>query len=249
MNHFYITLPSDSSSNVYPDNTVAHFTTKLSERIHLDGDYEVGLSELIYPYSWINFNAKDVYVFFYRNGYMRTQIEFTFTSGHFRNERELLKHVNECMVNSSIEITLKMNEVSRKMSLLLVNKDETYRVAFYMSDKFAEIFGFEGMLAYEMGEHISETSCDIHAGLRLMYIYSDIASYSAVGDTRTPLLRVCNTSGLHGETTRVSFNQPHYMPVARHDIETIEININNELGMPMPFLFGKSVVTLHFRPK
>ena len=48
MSQFYITLPSDVSSDVYPDNTVANYTTKLSQRIHLDGEYEVALPDIIY---------------------------------------------------------------------------------------------------------------------------------------------------------------------------------------------------------
>jgi len=49
MNQFYIRLPSDSSMNTYPNNTVAHFNTKLAERIHLDEQFEVALTEFIYP--------------------------------------------------------------------------------------------------------------------------------------------------------------------------------------------------------
>jgi hypothetical protein len=48
MSHFYITLPSDSSANYYPDNTLARFVTKLPERIRLEGEYEMGLAEIIY---------------------------------------------------------------------------------------------------------------------------------------------------------------------------------------------------------
>ena len=55
MNQFYITLPSDSSAIFFPDNTVAHFTTKLAQRIHLNGEYEVALTEFIYPNNWQNF--------------------------------------------------------------------------------------------------------------------------------------------------------------------------------------------------
>ena len=57
--HFYVTLPSDSSMNYYPNNTVTHYVTKLSEMIHLDGEYEVGLAEIIYPHSWFNVNNED----------------------------------------------------------------------------------------------------------------------------------------------------------------------------------------------
>jgi hypothetical protein len=52
--HFHVILPSDSSIQYYSNNTVAKYVTKLSERISLDGEYELGLSEIIYPYSWYN---------------------------------------------------------------------------------------------------------------------------------------------------------------------------------------------------
>jgi len=55
MSQFYIRLPSDSSMNIYPNNTVAHFNKKLAERIHLDGEYDVALTEIIYPNKRMNF--------------------------------------------------------------------------------------------------------------------------------------------------------------------------------------------------
>jgi hypothetical protein len=59
MNHFYITQPSDSSMSFFPDNTVDEFTIKLLERIILDGDYEVALTEFIYPHSFSNIRNED----------------------------------------------------------------------------------------------------------------------------------------------------------------------------------------------
>jgi len=55
MNQFYIRLLSDSSMKTHPNSTVAHFNTKLAERIHLDGQFEVALTEFIYPNKRINF--------------------------------------------------------------------------------------------------------------------------------------------------------------------------------------------------
>ena len=57
--HFYVILPSDSSVGSYPNNTVARFVTKLPERIHLEGDYEMALAEIIYPHSWYNVDNTD----------------------------------------------------------------------------------------------------------------------------------------------------------------------------------------------
>jgi hypothetical protein len=96
---------------------------------------------------------------------------------------------------------------------------------------------------------MAKQAFDVNRGLNLLYIYCDVAMHTIVGDTKTPLLRACNVAGKHGEFVRHTYVQPHYVPVGRREFDSIEIAINNELGKPMPFEYGKSVVTLHFRRK
>jgi len=38
----------------YPENTMANFKTRLLSSINLIGDWEVGLSEIIYPNAWLS---------------------------------------------------------------------------------------------------------------------------------------------------------------------------------------------------
>ena len=90
---------------------------------------------------------------------------------------------------------------------------------------------------------------DINRGRNLMYVYRDVAAHSIVGDIETPLLRVCNTSGNDGEIVRTIFTHPHFVPVSRTEFQTIEINISDEIGRPIPFTHGQSLVTLHFRQR
>ena len=47
-------LPSNSSMKTYPDNTLNHHVTALSNRIELDGDWEVALSEILFKRTWYN---------------------------------------------------------------------------------------------------------------------------------------------------------------------------------------------------
>ena len=50
MDHFYVTLPSDSSEHYFPQNTIANFKTKLATPIELEPHrWEVGLVEISYP--------------------------------------------------------------------------------------------------------------------------------------------------------------------------------------------------------
>ena len=52
MSHFYLTLPSNSSSSYYSNNTMTNYTTKLHNRTCLTGEWEVGLSEISFPKTW-----------------------------------------------------------------------------------------------------------------------------------------------------------------------------------------------------
>ena len=52
MTHFYLTLPSNSSEEYFPDNTKTEFTTKLASTIELTNEWEVGLAEIMFPRSW-----------------------------------------------------------------------------------------------------------------------------------------------------------------------------------------------------
>ena len=52
MTHFYLTLPSNSSQQFFPENTMTEFTTKLSSTIELANEWEVGLAEIMFPRSW-----------------------------------------------------------------------------------------------------------------------------------------------------------------------------------------------------
>ncbi len=88
---------------------------------------------------------------------------------------------------------------------------------------------------------------DPNRGLNLMYVYCDVASHAIVGYTKSPLLRIRNVAGNYGEVVRYIYERPHYLPIGRREFDSIEITINNELGEPMPFQYGKSIVTLHFR--
>ena len=51
---FHMILPLNSSMKTYPDNTLNHYVTALSNRIELDGDWEVVLSEILFQRTWYN---------------------------------------------------------------------------------------------------------------------------------------------------------------------------------------------------
>ena len=59
---FYITLPSDGLMATFPNNTVAQFKTLLPQTIDLtDGEWEVGLSEMMYGISVKNISQEEAF--------------------------------------------------------------------------------------------------------------------------------------------------------------------------------------------
>ena len=46
---FYMTLTSDSSRRQFPANRFGNYNTPLAQQVVLEGQYEVGLSELLLP--------------------------------------------------------------------------------------------------------------------------------------------------------------------------------------------------------
>ena len=234
--HFYVTLPSDSSADYFPNNTVARFVTRLPERIRLDGEYEMGLAEIIYPHTWYNVdNNGDRYWIITRE---RTKI--VLRSGYYEDGAAIAAVLN------TAELKFSYNEAIGRFFL----KAHSH---FEMSD------GLQHYLGIDLSDVTvdptaivrceSKEAFDVNRGLNLMYVYCDVAAHTIVGDTKTPLLRVYNVTGKHGEIVRHTYIQPHYVPVGRREFDSIEIAINNELGKPMPFEYGKSVITLPFRRK
>ena len=49
----------------FPDNKTSNFVTKLSRTLQLDGEWEVGLAEIVYPHTWYNIrkgkNSVEIY--------------------------------------------------------------------------------------------------------------------------------------------------------------------------------------------
>lgn len=237
--HFFITLPSDSSEKYYPNNTVARFVTKLPETIHLQGQYELALAEIIYPHTWHNVDGNYWIASVTEDAVQRAYVP----SGYYEDGPALVEALNQGY-SHDIGAKFSFNKTTGRFGLTFRS---TGPYTFLMSEELQRYMGFDLPVNQKSFGAIGDIDFNADRGLNLMYVYCDVASHSIVGDTKAPLLRVCNVTGKHKDFVRHTYVQPHYVPVGRHEFDTIEIAIYNELGNPMPFQYGKSVVTLHFR--
>ena len=87
--------------------------------------------------------------------------------------------------------------------------------------------------------------------INALYVYCDCIDYQFVGDTFAPLFRVVAVTNdlKYGDYVNVIFDAPHYIPVSRNSINTIEVDLRSDIGEPIKFNNGKTLVKLHFRPK
>ncbi|KAF4523522.1 hypothetical protein B566_EDAN013064 [Ephemera danica] len=87
----YVTLPSNSSMDIYPNNTTA--------QILLKGDYEVTLMEIIYPCSLYNIDHVRHYVKMEPLNEYGKPFEFLIPPGVNLNDEHLLSEINKNSIN------------------------------------------------------------------------------------------------------------------------------------------------------
>ena len=88
---------------------------------------------------------------------------------------------------------------------------------------------------------------DLRRGFESLYVYSSLVEPRIVGDKIVPLLRIVPITGRNGEMVTTRFDHVQYIPVMRREFGTVETEIRDNSGRPVPFERGKVTVTLHFR--
>lgn len=95
----------------------------------------------------------------------------------------------------------------------------------------------------------SEYIGDINRGFSYIYVYCNLLEHTLVGDTKAPLLRIVNIDGKSGDTAHSIYDNVLYVPLHQKSFDSIEIDMRNDSGHSIPFQYGKSFVTLHFRKR
>ena len=105
-NQFYLTLPSNSSEG----NSAASFATSLPIQISLDGEWEVGLAEIIYGNTWFNVYHKNNQIMLKVRSTNST-ILINIPSGRYEKVTGLIE-----TISNEIEILQKTSKIDLKSS-------------------------------------------------------------------------------------------------------------------------------------
>ena len=235
---YYVTLPSNSSMDVNPSNTLTHYRVNLPSAMIFDGDWEVALAEFSYPHRWLNVIEGHNHIFCSAGEGDQVHVH-KIPEGYYPTPEDLISRIDPPISHDKL-VRIKYNRFIQK---IIVKTEEGVRLA--LAKRLASLMGFD-----EGGEITGVEKAPRVINLRpvqSMFIYTDIIEYNVVGDIRAPLLRIVNVDGEYGQTVTKTFVAPHYVPLKQKAVNTIEIDIRDDTGRFIPFMDGKVVAKLHFR--
>jgi len=252
MSRFYLTLPSNSSVDYYPENTVAQYTTKLNSVIELDGEWEVGLTEISIPSNVHNVIEGHCYYNLYLAGEFIRRINVT--PGHYRRMRELLEELHH---SQRAQVPLQSHEpllakfsfdVSNKKVRMTCEESVNRVVHVEFNANLARLLGYNSNVRYSLRHpKVSKYAPNLTGNIHSVYVYCDLGEHVLVGDTKAPLLRIVDRTSHARNVVHRTFNPPLYIPLQKKCFDTVEINLMTDTGISVPFLSGKSFVVLEFR--
>ena len=117
---FYLTIPSNASMKMYPDNTLAHYITDLPRRIDLSGEWECGLAEIQYPHKWYNIGVYDTWFFLNETIAMGLTQSAKISAGYYKSPMTLMTHINKglnSMATDKVQAKLSYSTITQKIML------------------------------------------------------------------------------------------------------------------------------------
>ena len=114
---FFLTLPSNSSMDFYPSNKLSSYMTKLPETINLEGQYEVGLSQILYTHSWSN--IKGATTKFQLSGATFLTYDLAIPQGHYNGPQQLITNLSRVLkaVPDAEGVDVSYEPVSKKVTV------------------------------------------------------------------------------------------------------------------------------------
>ena len=175
MSRFYLMLPSNSSINYYPENTVARFTTKLLNNIDLDGECEVGLSEIYVPsHVYIVIEGLCYYDIYLANTQNKCHAGVIQTSNliaelHHAQREQIPPQSHEVFF---VEFSYESDSGKVKMAYLASTPS---RIQVEFSPDMARLFGYSPKIRYtQQHSRVSKFPPDMRGRIHSVYVYCQI---------------------------------------------------------------------------
>ena len=132
---FYLTLPSNASMKMYPENKLTHYITDLPRRVDLTGEWECGLAEIQYPHTWYNVTEEDVLFFLNEKNPTGLIPSMKLASGYYRGPVTLMNRVNRglrLMSTGKARAKLSYSDITQKITLHM-SSDTVFTIPYHIS--------------------------------------------------------------------------------------------------------------------
>jgi hypothetical protein len=240
---FYVTLPSNASPNVFPDNEAGHFFVKLPQTIDVNSHYEVGLVEIQMPNAFCMIREHEVWLQYH-------SIKEGADVNLFLFGLRQTKYQNIDLLVNAIKKLLKRDVDERKVEIIISDCNKGFKkivvkvVASGIESTVRDWLNAYMIVPGKVTEkHIEEDE------VKIVFVYCDLVEARPVGDVMVPLLRTVPIVEKKPSSVFRIYDKPHYIPLNRFSFDTVEILLCDELGQSLSFTSGTSVLTLHFRTR
>lgn len=125
--------------------------------------------------------------------------------------------------------------------------------AMEISNNLASILGFSttNRIYHQNTYTFADNVPVLHRAITALYVYTNIINGVYIGDVKAPLLLTCPFKQKNKQDIvhQMEFLNPTYVGLNRKTIQQINIDIYDDAGTMVPFLYGKTKLTLHFRQR
>ena len=258
---FYMFLPSNSSMDVYPNNTTGHFIVKLPQEIRLtDGAWECSLREIHYPHSWNNVTSSGNNWVRYGGDligkmdpttrtFVKHEVSKYVKEGFYESPDELAKEIRRLIkpeTGNRPPVEFHFDSVGNRATVVI---DKTMNGYLKMANQLKDMLGLSEYDNFREQKKNVGQKIRVFQRVHNLFVYMSVLSPRVVGDSLVPLLNIVPLQGSRGEMSYVEYARPTYAPVNTTTFSSLEIDIRDSAGRPIPFDGGVTTLLVHFRQR
>ena len=250
---FYITLPSDSSKDLFPENNPSEYVTKLPRWVQLSGEWEVGLHSIAYKQWNIVQHLDEPILYTVIQQGQTVKHEAVMIKKYYTTVHEYISSINESLKKSLEKESLPADDIKFGITngKVTITLRSGYKV--YLRREQAIVLGFMKFGDSEevktfTGTELANYVANLHRETNI-HVYNDIIQPQIVGDRTISLLAIIPTKKTTGtyETVYAAENI-HYIPIQRKSFQKIKVFLRSSTEESIPFEHGRASITLHLKP-
>ena len=179
---FYVTLPSNSSIQYFPDNKTSNFVTKLSRTLQLNGEWGVGPVEIDYPHTWYNIREGKTSVEIYVPD--KWVQECSIQPGYYEKVIDVIDALRKAGLSNLTDVVVTYDDTSKRVTIRCAKG-----AVFELRGDIARIFGFLNNTTIRAFDKKGFAVALPETGNHYFYVYTDIIKSQYHGDVIVPVLR------------------------------------------------------------